>query len=92
MAISSAAAHHHGHFSPALQGDHDSSIPLHHPLLFGFIASFTCGVLNFGEAMTFSLLWNLARYLGLLGSNVTYAKVVVYSQVMQLSMLIIALQ
>ena len=83
MAISSAAAHHHRHLSPALQGDHDSSIPLHLPLIFGFVASFTCGVLNFGEAMTFTLLWNFARYLGWLASDVTYAKGVVYSQVMQ---------
>ena len=83
MSISSGAAHPHPHLSHALQGDHDSSIPLHLPLLFGFFASFICGVLNFGEAMTFTLLWNFARYLGWLAADVTYAKGVIYSQVMQ---------
>ena len=51
------------------------------PVLFGFLGSFVCGVLNFGEAMTFMLLWNFARYIGWLGSDVTFAKGVVYSQV-----------
>ena len=79
MTISSEAALHH--LSPALQGNHDSTIALYFPVLFGFLGSFVCGVLNFGEAMTFMLLWNFARYVGWLGSDVTFAKGVVYSQV-----------
>jgi hypothetical protein len=49
--------------------------------MFGFLGSFICGVLNFGEATTFTLLWNLARFMGLLGPDVTFAKGVIYSQV-----------
>jgi hypothetical protein len=79
MAINSAASHHA--LSSALQGQHDSSIPMQLPLLFGFLGSFICGVLNFGEALTFMLLWNFARYMSWLGSDVTFAKGVVYSQV-----------
>ena len=79
MAINSAASHHA--LSPALQGAHDSSIPMQLPLLFGFLGSFICGVLNFGEALTFMLLWNFARYMSWLGSDVTFAKGVIYSQV-----------
>ena len=59
MAISSAAAH--PHLSHALQGDHDSSIPFLLPLIFSFSSGFVCGVLNFGEAISFALQWNLAR-------------------------------
>jgi hypothetical protein len=79
MAISSEASHHN--LSPALQGDHDNSIAMYMPLMFGFIGSFICGVLNFGEATTFTLLWNFARFLGWLGPDVTFAKGVIYSQV-----------
>ena len=79
MAISSAASHHH--LSPALQGQHDSSIPMQLPFMFGFLGSFICGVLNFGESLTFMLLWNFARSMSWLGSDVTFAKGVIYSQV-----------
>jgi hypothetical protein len=69
------------HQSTALQMDHDESIPVYLPLLFGFFASFICGVLNFGDAMTYTLLWNFARYMAWLGPHATFAKGVVYSQV-----------
>ena len=78
MAISSAAAH--PHLSHALQGDHDSSIPVLLPLIFAFNSGFICGVLNFGEAISFSLQWNLARYFGWLGAGTTFAKGVLFTQ------------
>jgi hypothetical protein len=80
--LSSSVAH--AHLSHVLQGPHDSSIPLYLPLLFGFLSSFICGVLNFGEAMTFTLLWNFARYMSWLEKDVTFQKGVIFSQVMRL--------
>ncbi len=77
--LSSESPHHH--LSHALQGQHDTSIPVHLPLLFGFLSSFVCGVLNFGESMTFTLLWNFARFMNWLDTDVTFQKGVVYSQV-----------
>jgi hypothetical protein len=53
--------------------------------LFGFLASFNCGILNFGEATTFALLWNFARYISWLDEDVTFQKGVLLSQVMQLA-------
>jgi hypothetical protein len=79
--VFNSATEHHLHLSPDLHGNHDSSIPLYLVLTFGFCASFICGVLNFGESMTFTLLWNFARYMSWLGPDVTYAKGVIYSQV-----------
>ena len=78
MGTSSAAAH--PHLSHALQGDHDSSIPFLLPLIFAFNSGFICGVLNFGEAISFSLQWNLARYFGWLGAGTTFAKGVLFTQ------------
>lgn len=75
----------HPHLSHVLQGPHDSSIPLYLPLLFGFLASFNCGILNFGEATTFTLLWNFARYISWLDEDVTFQKGVILSQVMHLA-------
>ena len=69
------------HISSALQGHHDSGIPSFLPLMFAFNSGFICGVLNFGEAISFSLQWNVARYLGLLGPDTTFAKGVMLSQV-----------
>jgi len=78
MGTSSAAAH--PHLSHALQGDHDSSIPYILPLIFAFVSGFVNGVLNFGEAISFSLQWNLARYFGWLGAGTTFAKGVMFTQ------------
>jgi hypothetical protein len=79
MAISSAYTH--PHLSDDLQGDHDSSIPLLLPMIFAFNSGFICGVLNFGQAITFSLQWNFARFFGWLGPGTTFAKGVLFSQV-----------
>ena len=85
MAMSSTASHSQSHLSPVLQGDHDSSIPFLLPLIFAFNSGFINGVLNFGESVSFSLQWNMARYLGFLGPGTTFAKGVLFSQVWALS-------
>ncbi len=69
------------HISSALQGHHDSGIPSFIPLIFAFNSGFICGVINIGESVSFSLQWNVARYLGLLGPDTTFAKGVMLSQV-----------
>jgi hypothetical protein len=80
--VGASAALAQSHLSHVLRGPHDSSIPLYLPLLFGFLSSFICGVLNFGEAMTFTLLWNFARYMSWLDADVTFQKGVIFSQVL----------
>ena len=87
MAAGLSAVAAHPNLSHALQGPHDSSISAHLPLLFGFgfISSFVCGILNFGEAITFTMLWNFARYMSWLDADVTFQKGVVFSQVGGLS-------
>ena len=67
--------------SLALQSETSINNPLHLVLLIGSIASFVCGLLNFGQGMTFAVLWNLARYLDLLESNETFSQGVVYGQI-----------
>ena len=79
MAISSANTH--PHLSNDLHGNHDSSIPFLLLMIFAFNSGFTCGVLNFGQAISFSLQWNFARYFGWLGPGTTFAKGVLFSQV-----------
>ena len=69
------------HLSNALKVDHDSSTPPYVPCLLAFLASFIGGLLSFGEATAFNLMWNLVRRLGWLGQNVSFAKGVVYSMV-----------
>ena len=46
----------------------------------GFNSGFIYGVLNFGEAISFSLQWHLARYFGWLGAGTTFAKGVLFTQ------------
>ena len=77
MAIQSPAMH----LSSELQGDHDVGIPYFLPVVFAFTSGFINGVLNFGESLSFSLQWNLARHFGWLGPGATFAKGVMLSQV-----------
>jgi hypothetical protein len=69
--------------SHALQGETsiNSDVPLTLVLSIGSIASFVCGLLNFGQGMTFAVLWNLARFSGFLEPNESFSKGIVYGQI-----------
>jgi hypothetical protein len=69
--------------SHALQSETsvNSNTPLPLVLFIGSIASFVCGLLNFGQGMTFAVLWNLARFLGFLESSASFSKGIVYGQI-----------
>jgi hypothetical protein len=57
--------------------DIDSSGSLVLLLLIGSMASFICGLLNFGQGMSFAVLWNAARCVKLLDSDASFSKGIV---------------
>jgi len=76
------------HLSPATQRDNDINYPPILVLLIGLISSFICGVLNFGQGMTFAVLWNLSKRLNLLDYNTSFSKGIMYGQILSLFALI----
>jgi hypothetical protein len=57
-------------------------------LLIGSMASFICGLLNFGQGMSFAVLWNAARCMKLLDSNASFSKGIAYGQILSFFALI----
>ncbi len=72
----------------SIHGDSDIDSSLVLLLLIGSMASFICGLLNFGQGMSFAVLWNAARCVKLLDSDASFSKGIVYGQILSFFALI----
>jgi len=86
--MSTEIAAEYPHLSPAILRDNDINNPPILVLLIGLISSFICGVLNFGQGMTFAVLWNLSKRLNLLDYTTSFSKGIMYGQILSFFALI----
>jgi hypothetical protein len=67
-----------------LRNTHDTQIPFLIPPFIAFFASIVYGLTSFGEAITFMIGWSISGALGFLGSDYSFAKGVLYSNMINL--------
>jgi hypothetical protein len=67
-----------------LRNAHDTQIPFLLPPCIAFFASIVYGLTSFGEAITFMIGWSVSGALGFLGSDFSFAKGVLYSNMINL--------
>jgi hypothetical protein len=67
-----------------LRNIHDTQIPFLLPPFIAFFASIVYGLTSFGEAITFMIGWSISGALGFLGSDYSFAKGVLYSNMINL--------
>jgi hypothetical protein len=67
-----------------LRNAHDTQIPFLLPPFIAFFASIVYGLTSFGEAITFMIGWSISGALGFLGSDYSFAKGVLFSNMINL--------
>ena len=67
-----------------LRNAHDTQIPFLVPPIIACFASTVYGLTNFGENITFMLLWSLSGAVGILGGDYSFAKGVLFTNIVPL--------